>query len=101
MGENAKETDFYILCNGKEIKFDGIQTVSKDGVCHRADIPLWHPNGVFTATMRIRFPRSRKRFVKFLMSNGVSRNQAQRLAEGYHRHGYSWYRAFLDATLGI
>lgn len=101
MGESKNKSELYILCDGEYVKFDSIPTVYLDGVCQREDTPVWHPNGVFTAKLKIRFPRSRKRFVKFLMSNGISRNLAQKLAEEYHRRGYSWYQAFLDFALGI
>ena len=53
----------------------------------------------FTLSFRVRHPRTKKRFVKFLMGQGYSRNAANALAASYHRHGYTWGQAFLDFVL--
>lgn len=48
----------------------------------------------------LHYPRTRKRFVKYLMGRkGYSRNMANALAESYHRHGYTWLQAFIDTAL--
>lgn len=48
----------------------------------------------------LHYPRSRKRFVKYLMGRkSYSRNEANALAASYHRHGYTWGQAFLDFVL--
>ena len=53
----------------------------------------------FTMSFRVRHPRTRKRFAKFLMGHGYSRDAANALAASYHRHGYTWEQAFLDLAL--
>lgn len=58
-------------------------------------------NGVFTAEFKVRVPRSRKRFIKFLMANRVSRNEADRLARQVAAEGFSYSYAFAHLTLGF
>lgn len=56
--------------------------------------------GKWSCYFALHYPRSRKRFVKYLMGRkGYSRNEANALAESYHRHGYTWEQAFLDLAL--
>lgn len=103
MGDNRgeKEAEGVLYINGEnygELLNICIPCVSLDGVCIR-DRTAWPRHGAFTAKYRIRYSCSRKRFVKFLMSNGYSRNHAQRIAEVYHKHGYTWRQAFIDFVL--
>lgn len=56
-------------------------------------------NTSLTFRCRVRHARTRKRFVKYLMGHGYSRNEANALAESYHRHGYTWEHAFIDLAI--
>lgn len=69
----------------------------EDGKEGKVEIP--NLNGIFTASGRIKAPKSRKRFVKFLMANGVSRNTAQEYCKIFQRWGYSWNSAFCETLL--
>lgn len=56
--------------------------------------------GKWSCYFALHYPRSRKRFMKYLMGRkGYSRNEANALAESYHRHGYTWEQAFLDLAI--
>lgn len=56
--------------------------------------------GKWSCYFALHYPRTRKRFVKYLMGRkGYSRNEANALAESYHRHGYTWEQAFLDLAI--
>ncbi len=59
---------------------------------------VWE-GGTWSARFRLHHPRTRKRFVKYLMGHGYSRNEANEVAESYHRHGYTWGQALLDIAL--
>lgn len=56
-------------------------------------------NTSLTFRCRTRHQRTRKRFVKYLMGHGYSRNEDNNLAALYHRYGYTWEQAFLDLAL--
>lgn len=58
-------------------------------------------NGIWSFEMKLRVPRTKKRFKKFLMSNHVSRNEAERLTKQIAENGFSYAYAFAHITLGI
>lgn len=59
------------------------------------------PNEIITGTLKIRHAKTRRRFIKFLMANGIPRNTAKHIADLYHSHGFSWHQAQVHMVLGI
>ena len=94
MGENNNNALYMIAEDGRAVRFDGLQTVTLQ--TENDSVPTINLNTEFKMTFRIHTPRSRKRFVKLLMASGISRNQANAMAASYHRHGYSWSKAYID-----
>lgn len=48
-----------------------------------------------TITAKLKVPRTRRKFIKYLMSNGKSRNEAKAISAYYHALGASYREAFI------
>jgi len=46
-------------------------------------------------TVTLKTPKTRKRFIKFLMANKISRNDAVKIADNYRAKGVPYSRAFI------
>jgi len=60
---------------------------------------MW--SGVFTAELKFRVPRSRKRFKKFLMANGYSRDKAEGICQAVVERGWSYSYAFAQILFSL
>lgn len=76
------------------VEIDAVETFNE----YYEDQPL-QIKGMYSVTFKLHVARSRKRFIKLLMANGVDRNTANLVADSYNKQGYSWRSAFFNFLL--
>lgn len=102
MGAETNDDSVKLYVNGEQTEFNGIPNIEPGGMPEGESLWLdcFNPPEI-TFKTKLLLPKNRKRFVKLLMANKHSRNEANEMAKLIQKERISYIQAYWFVACGV